>query len=146
MADNYCIASSFLEFPEAKKSQVEAIISRIAKEIEEGYEAGEEEYSYLGVDIDVEHNGVWFHTDESLIPEHVERIARAIIEELEIDSPFYCSWAFTCSKPRIDEFGGGAFAIVRGRDTHWVDAMTECVRWAEGTIVGEEDDPTGREK
>jgi hypothetical protein len=68
--------------------------------------------------VDVRLNG-----DESINPDHVEQIARALIEELELDKPFYCSWAYTCSKPRIDEFGGGAFAIVRGKQTYWIDAM-----------------------
>ena len=55
--------------------------------------------------------------------EHVEQIARVIIEELEIDEPFYCSWSYTCEKPRIDQFGGGALVVQRGKDTKWVDAM-----------------------
>jgi len=117
MANNYCEGSSFLEIPEDKIGKAQAIIDRVEKELEE-----DETYGYCGVQAEVEDKGVWFH-DESINPEHMAEVARALIEELEIDKPFYASWAYTCSKPRIDEFGGGAFAIVRGKETYWCDAM-----------------------
>mgnify|MGYP003589551477 CR=1 FL=1 len=71
----------------------------------------------------MESEGVWFHVEESGNTDHVEAIARALLEELEMDEPFVCSWAYTCSKPRIDEFGGGAMVVRRGHETIWVDAM-----------------------
>ncbi|MHA2022802.1 MAG: hypothetical protein ACTSWQ_03985 [Candidatus Thorarchaeota archaeon] len=119
MANNYCEGSSLLKISEDKISKAQEIIDRVAKELEE-----DEDFGYCGCQAEVQTHGVWFHDDESINTEHVEAIARALIEELEIDEPFYCSWAYTCSKPRIDEFGGGAFAIVRGKETYWVDAMS----------------------
>jgi len=123
MANNYCESSSFMDIDPTKIAQAEAIIERITKEMEtEDPEKGYE--GYCDVNVEVRDDGVWFSHDESINPEHVAIIAREIIEELEIDEPFYCSWAYTCSKPRIDEFGGGAFVIQRGQDTYWVDAMS----------------------
>lgn len=125
MANNYCEGSSFLPIPKDKVHLAQAIIDRAAKKLaaeDECYEEGDEYYSY-GCEAEVAGDGVWFHGDESINPEHVAEIARALIEELELDEPFYCSWAYTCSKPRIDEFGGGAFVIIRGKQTYWVDAM-----------------------
>ena len=120
MANNYCESSSKLVIEDSKKlAKANKIIDRVSKKIEERED-------YLGVVVDVEDGGVWFHYDESITPEHVEEIAKALIEELEINEPFYCSWSYTCSKPRIDEFGGGAFVIQRGKETFWVDAMNTC--------------------
>ena len=126
-----------LEPDEVKKAQ--AIIDGVVKDIEEGkYDS---DYDYCGCDAVLEDDGVWFHADESIHTEHMEAIARVLIEELEINEPFYCSWAYTCSKPRIDEFGGGAMVIQRGYETYWVDAMDhvhKAVR--DGKLVQEKKD------
>ena len=123
MANNYCISSSKLMCPEHENKKVQAIVDRVVKEIEEGKH---DDWDFCGVDASVEDDGVWFSADESVNLEHMELIARALIEELEIDEPFYASWAYTCSKPRIDEFGGGAMVIKRGYETYWVDAMSNA--------------------
>ena len=115
MANNYCELSAMLEVPADKLEQAKAICLRVEQKLEEE--------DYCNAVWEVERDGIWFHHDESADPDHVAEIARAVIEELELDEPFYCSWAYTCSKPRIDEFGGGAFVIKRGKETQWVDAM-----------------------
>ena len=122
MANNYCEGSSFLKVPEDKIEKVQAIIDRVVDEMEND-ENGD---GYCGCQAELEKTGVWFHGDESINVEHAEIIARALVEELELDGKFTCSWAYTCSKPRIDEFGGGAFCIERGKDTRWVDAVNEA--------------------
>lgn len=122
MANNYQQSSSFLNVPEEKLSQAQEVIDKVVAELEEGDEG------YCGCSAEIEglvgrtSSGVWFHGGESINVEHVEMIAREIIEQLELDDPFFCSWSFTCSKPRIDEFGGGAFVIKRGYETYWCDA------------------------
>lgn len=117
MANNYCISSSKLVLEPNEALLAQAIIDRVEQELTK------EEEGYCGVNALLEDDGVWFYADENVNTEHMERIARALIEELEIDEPFFASWAYTCSKPRIDEFGGGAFVIMRGYETYWVDAM-----------------------
>lgn len=126
MANNYCESSSFMDIPKDKIEKAKEIIDRVVKELEDDADEG-----YCGVEIEVEESGVWFHHDESINPEHLAELARALVEELEIDKPFYCSWAYTCSKPRIDEFGGGAFAVVRGQETYWVDALSHVQKHME---------------
>lgn len=118
MSNNYCEGSSLLKLPKKLHKKAQKIIDRVSSELENGDEG------YCGVVAEMTDDGVWFHADENLNPEHMEIIARAVIEELKIDEPFYASWCYTCSKQRIDEFGGGAFAIKRGHDTFWVDAMS----------------------
>ncbi len=125
MVDNYSDSSSkiCIDLDSLQKAKAESIVDREVKALEESEEG------YCGVAVDVEDDGIWIHSDENINVEHVEIIARALIEELEIDKPFYCSWNYSCSKPVVDEFGGGCFVIVRGKPTHWVDALTECQRW-----------------
>lgn len=122
MADHYIESSSFLNIPREKLEIARNIVNRVVRELKDSEEG------YCGCSAEIEgavgpaSSGVWFHGVESTNVEHVEMIARALIEELEIDEPFFCSWAFTCSKPRIDEFGGGAFVMKRGYQTYWCDA------------------------
>lgn len=117
MANNYTQFSAFLQVPADQLDLAQVIIDR---ETERLYEDDDE--GYCGVKADMERDGVWFHEEESGTPTHCESIARALVEELHLDEPFVCSWAYTCSKPRIDEFGGGAFLVRRGKPTIWCDA------------------------
>ena len=118
MANNYLEYSAFLEVPADKIEKAREIVARVIAKLEE-----EDEWGYCGTCAEVEPKGVWFHAEESGNTDHVEAIARALVEKLEIDEPFCCSWAYTCSSPRIDEFGGGAMVVRRGHETVWVDAL-----------------------
>ena len=117
MANNYTQFSAFLQVPADKMD-----LARIVIERETGRLYEDDDDGYCGTKAELESGGVWFHEEESGTPEHVEMIARALVEELKIEEPFVCSWAYTCSKPRIDEFGGGAFLVRRGKPTLWCDA------------------------
>lgn len=116
MANNYCESSSKLRLKPEELEKAGLIVARVLGELE----AEDEGISVVAV---VEDDGVWFYHEESINPEHVVRIAQALLDELEIDEPFVFSWSYTCSKPRFDEFGGGACKIRRGRDPVWVDAL-----------------------
>jgi hypothetical protein len=117
MADNYCQSSSFMVVPAGKLAKAKEIIDRVLETI------GAEEGTECQIAIQEGTNcGVRFHGDEYFDTDHAATVARALVEELEIDEPFYCSWAYTCSKPRTNEFGGGAFVVQRGYQTHWIEA------------------------
>lgn len=126
MANNYCETSSFLPIPVELKDEARAIAFRVDQELRDDPES-----ECCDIVWEIEDDGIWFHGDESANVEHMEQIARAVIEELELDKPFYASWAYTCSKPRIDEFGGGALVIRRGRPTFWIDAVRACQQHVE---------------
>jgi len=125
MANNYTETSTLLALEKEQHEKAKEIIAREIKAFED-----DEDEGYCGIEAELEQDGVWFHQDESANVQHLETIARALIEELEIDEPFFCAWAYTCSKPRLDEFGGGAFCIKRGQETYWVDAMSHVEEWA----------------
>jgi len=121
MANNYCQSSFLIEVPEEKLEQAKHIVERVE------------------VALDTQDNGpyystamwkagVWIYSDESLDTEQVEALVRALVEELDLPGVHVGSWAYTCSKPRLDEFGGGAFAIAKGVATVWIDAATEAKR------------------
>ena len=122
MVNNYFGTSSFLSISPEQVVEARTIVEEITAEIVE-------DEDYVGITVEVEEKGVWFYSEENANIEHVEIIARKLIDALQIDVPFYCSCAFTCSKPRIDEFGGACFVIVRGHPTHHVDAVRQCQNW-----------------
>jgi len=125
MANNYCESSSIISIPKDKVEQAKEIMARIASELESDPEEG-----YVGYEAVLEADGVWIHHDESINTDHSATLVRALVDELDLPGIFVCSWSYTCSKPHIDEFGGGAFAIQKGRDTIWVDAASEALRQA----------------
>ena len=116
MANNYCELSSMLKIPEDKMEQAGKILDRALNELMEKNE-------YYDILVTFDEGGAWFRSDESADPDDVEFVAKMLVEELKIDEPFFCSWGYTCSKKRVDEFGGGAFVVRRGLETYWVDAM-----------------------
>ena len=129
MANNYTESSSFMVLDESQLDKAQEIIDRVVKECEKG------EYGYFDVDVNVERGdsgslhscGIWFAHNESINPAQLCELAEVLVDELEIDTPFLASWAYTCSKRRIGEFGGGAFVVERGEDTIWVDAESEAI-------------------
>lgn len=122
MANNYCETSSWMDIPEEHMEMAEKIADSIAEEMEKDDAEG-----YCGIEFefrnDVTGCGVWFKGDESANVEHLAEIAQAIVDTLMIDKPFCFSWSYGCSKPRLDEFGGGACTIQRGKDQYWVGSM-----------------------
>ena len=118
MANNHTQSSSVLKLTPEQFDQANKIIDRVTKEIEESDDG------CVQCDVNFDGSNAWFSGDDNCNVDHVEQFARALIEELELDEPFYCSWAYTCDKLRVDEFGGGAMVIQRGKDTYWVDAMS----------------------
>jgi hypothetical protein len=124
-----------MDIPKEKEVLAEDIIAKAYEELDDSGE-------YFGgtiaeISCDEHQCGVWFHDDESANPEDVEFIARKLIDILEIDKPFYCSWAYTCSKPRIDEFGGGAFVVKRHYDTFWCEPVNTVREYARNYMGGE---------
>jgi hypothetical protein len=130
MANNYVQSSSFIPFAPEQKAAAYAIIERVKAEILEEFDESAEFSAAVG------DGGVWFSDDgEWVNPEHLERAVFALVVELNLEGVFVCSWACTCSKKRIDEFGGGAFAVARGQETIWIDAATEAERQMKAVIA-----------
>ena len=142
MANNYTQFSAFLECPMddlklvAAGAEIGVVqwaeqedmwepedVKEFCEGIDESIESGS--VSVNGVHFEHEPGGVWIHSDESGDIELVAEVVAAIQDMLKLDNPFFLSWASTCSKPRVDEFCGGALCIQRGYDNEWVNAMMD---------------------
>ena len=70
---------------------------------------------------------LWLHSDESGEPEHVILFALRCAEAFSLTGLWGFRWALTCSKPRLDGYGGGAQLLDLGQreSLEWVD----CEQW-----------------
>lgn len=118
MANNYVQTSCLLKVPAEKLEQARTVVTKCLQEIEN------DEDNYTGFDISFEDDGIWFNGEECANADGIAFIAQSVLDELEINEPFVFSWAYTCSKPRLDEFGGGACALKRGQEPFFVDAYS----------------------
>jgi hypothetical protein len=55
----------------------------------------------------------WIHADEYGNPEQVGSFIEEFLATFNKDDEFTMTWAYTCSKPRIGEFGGGAMIVTK---------------------------------
>jgi hypothetical protein len=118
MANNYCESSSMFYLEKNQVEEARKILKTVCMELENDPKKG-----YIGFETSFEPEGLWIHNFEIDV-EHVAILAERLVDELKIDKPFVFSWAYTCSSPRIDEFGGGACCVKRGEKTFWVDALS----------------------
>ena len=133
MANNYCLSSSFIPVEEDKIERAKQIVLRAITKLENS------EDGFVGYEAEVEEKGVWIHSDEYLTPEHAVELVQDLVEELDLPGIHVVSWAYTCSKPRIDEFGGGAFAVQKGKDVVRIDAAYAARKGAEALSTKETD-------
>lgn len=127
MANSYTQSSSMIPVSGEQRDAAQRIIDEVAASFDE-----DEGVDYLA---DIDDNGVWIRHDESFNPEQVATLVEALVDGLDLPGVHIVSWACMCSRPRLDAFGGGAFAVVKGRNTVWVDAADEARRQAKLAIL-----------
>lgn len=71
-------------------------------------------------EIEIEDGTVWFHSDDSGDPKFVAEFVRDFLKRFRPDDCFALEYALTCSKLRLDGFGGGA-AFVTAERIEWTD-------------------------
>lgn len=75
--------------------------------------------------------GLWIYGELSGNPDHVAAFAQMFLKKFRPDDAFAMSWGTTCSKMRIDEFGGGAIFVTADK-VEWMNAWTWCDnKWKE---------------
>lgn len=78
---------------------------------------------------DLDHPGKLYFTDDGGQgdPEHLIRFVLACAEAFDLNGRWGFTWALTCSRHRLDGFGGGAQVLDLGarKSTGWVD----CGHW-----------------
>ena len=69
----------------------------------------------------------WIDADEYGEPEHVTRFVLRCAEAFDLKGVWRFCWSLTCSKPRIEVFGGGGFVLdLKKRETV---ASIDCADW-----------------
>lgn len=72
-------------------------------------------------------SSLWLYSEHHGEPEHVIAFVLRCAEAFNLKGVWGFMWALTCSKPRLDGYGGGAQVVDLGRRTagEWVD----CDHW-----------------
>jgi len=122
MANNYCQSSTFIKIPNEKLAEAQKIVDRFEKRVDK------RDDTWLGFDATCEKDGVWINGEESFNPDMAEMLIRELVETLDLPGVYICSWAYTCSKQRVNEFGGGAFGVQKSTKTVWIDAVQEVTQ------------------
>ena len=102
----------------------------------------EAEYGELGFtlkpDPDCGPGMLWISSDGHGEPEHVIAFALACAEAFDLQGRWGFTWALTCSKQRLDGFGGGAqvLDLAKRKSLAW----TDCEHWLTA-MLDPDDDP-----
>lgn len=92
----------------------------VAKAMEERVDQGD-----LGFDWYVEDGKLGLCHDETIDMEAAVTVAQLLLDMDDNDTVYAATWADTCSKPRVDEFGGGAVVFDRHR-AEWQATHATC--------------------
>ena len=121
MADYYTQFSCIFDVGSAENAARADVILR------ELWEEISEEYDNLGFsmqhDPETSPGALWIHADENGEPEHVVKFVLRCAEAMDLTGLWGFTWGLSCSKPRIDAYGGGAQILDLGtRNTvEWID-------------------------
>ena len=79
-------------------------------------------------------SALWLHDEDHGEPEHVIAFVLRCPEAFDLEGRWGFCWALTCSRPRLDGFGGGARVLDLGarRSLAW----TDCSQWLTDALEG----------
>ena len=138
MADYFTQFSCLLDVGEVHVDEALAIYAQMAADLEAddalsiGFEAE--------VSADQPH-ALWLHDGGGHgEPEYVIAFALRCAEAFGLIGRWGFSWALTCSRPRLDGFGGGAQVLDLGarRSLAWTDCSQWLTNALEGPVGGDE--------
>ena len=120
MADYFTQFSCILDVGSADNAaRADLIRGELAAELDR------DEGASLGFTMRVSHEtgpgALWLHSDEYGEPEHVIAFVLRCAEQLNLAGVWGFTWSHSCSKPRLDAFGGGAHVLDLGRRTTIAD-------------------------
>ena len=108
MADNYLQFSETVECTKDKALWLQTELD-IAVDPGDGYYA----YPACTHSYHADKGYVWVRSDGD-IDALLDTIAKFQLE-FKIENPWSIQWSWTCSKPRVGEFGGGAAVVYKGK-------------------------------
>ncbi len=83
-----------------------------------------------------EGSALWIHDDEHGDVEAVIRFVLRLAEDLDLTGLWGFQYSLTCSRPRLDAFGGGAHVIDLGARTSI--GWTNTNKWLAAALNGED--------
>lgn len=85
---------------------------------------GDEEcWPGFGYQIDADGKDLWIHSEDSGNIENVVNFITRYLQKFHQDKCWSMSWADTCDRPRVGEFGGGA-VFVTAKRVSWVNTYS----------------------
>lgn len=140
MADNYTQSSFIIPVPEERLQELKEWLKafELERDLFEDDTSSEYWEKYDGYMYELyEHSmtakGLWVYGEDSINIESAVWFTQKVLTDLNIEGGIYISWADTCSKPRIGEFGGGGVVVTKN-DEYWVTSY-DVVHSAESNGV-----------
>ena len=128
MANNYCQFSAGIHDITPKEvAWIEAEAETLTEQVDGGMG--------FSLSFETDHKNetkfLWLNSgDESGNPDSVISFVQSFLKEFRPNESFVITWADTCSKLRLDEFGGGA-AFVTAKGAKWVNTHSWAQKQAE---------------
>jgi len=76
-------------------------------------------------DLRADRENVWVYSEDSADIGALADIVADFQLRFEVDEPWTLTWAETCSKPRVGQFGGGGVVVYRGK-VSWLNTWSWC--------------------
>lgn len=127
MADYYTNFSCLLAIPREHKDLVKRLLVHEEDPIEViDFPSGEESpqfgWQWEGETV---HGGkprpedewLWIYSDGCGNVDDVCAFVAYVQKRFQLDEPFVIEWSNSCSKPRLDAFGGGVCIVYRGKES-----------------------------
>ncbi len=73
---------------------------------------------------------IWVHDSRASKVRHMDSLLLVVAHfqcVFKIEKPWAIQWSWTCEKPRIGGFGGGAAVVYKG-DIHFLDTWKWCCK------------------
>ena len=136
MADYFTRFSCLLDVDANNVEAALALYAQMAQDLEadDGLAIGFVAQPSLGTS-----STLWLYDEDHGEPEHVIAFALACAAAFDLKGRWGFCWALTCSRPRLDAYGGGAQALDLGARKSL--AWTDCSQWLAFQL---EDGPAGR--
>jgi hypothetical protein len=132
MADYFTHFSCQLEVGAANVAPALALYTQMARDLEadDGLSMG-----FAAVASSGSPSALWLSDEDHGEPEYVMAFVLRCAEVFDLKGRWGFCWALTCSRPRLDGFGGGAQLLDLGarKSLAWVD----CGQWL-ATQIGDE--------
>ena len=123
MANNYSQFSEMI--PCETKEQQDWLLRELAIAVE--FDDGERVSACM---FEADGKDVWVYSEDSADIDALADVIATFQLQFKVNKPWTLTWADSCSKPRLNNFGGGGVVIYKGK-TSWMDTWGWCAAEAQ---------------